>query len=421
MPARKPPAWTPQEIAILSDIYPREGLNGATNALPERSWQAIYQMAHNLRLKAPILADAPKPRLAGDRLEEAIRLREVEKWSFARIGALFGVSECGTCNAVLIALCPRKGFTPAPRDATGRLLPEGFERLRLMLRIGMKGVDIQLRLGVSAGRVAEERRRYRRDLKERGKATLPPPGTGQAYSGVKLTKARKAEVEGLLLQGWGTLKVSQKTGASKTSITRIRNRLIKRLARKGDALPGCDITGRRHEQKESSRFIRPEQVAELRRRILAREPVSRAAREIGIGGSSAYRIRDTLAAELAALGEALPIPRLPGSGPEARQASLVASWLPIGTKNIYRYRELLRDHPPAQAKAMFLAELADRQRAMVERQRAEAGRRRAETARPKTFEEKLAAVRAGATISSRIDIRKADPAMTLGGIGTAAL
>lgn len=398
MARSKPPAWTRQELAILHDVYPREGINGAVDALPGRSWTAICVMASKLQIRSPVIGKAPVPLLTGDRLEHAIARRERDGWSFARIGEELGVCESSACNAVLIALCPRKGFTPAKRDATGRLLPEGMERLKLMLRKGMKAIDIQLQLGVSASCVAEQRRRYRADLKARGKAALPPPGGGIAYSGVKLTTAQKREVEALLMQGFGAKLVSQQTGVSNTSVGRIRNRLIRRLKRRGHCLPGCDLSGRRIKQKQSTRDIPQASIAAFRQRLLDREPVRRAGNAEGIGLCRAYKLRDEFIAELAAQGEELPKPILPGRTAAGRHDP----WLPVGM--ITRHRELVREVGPVEAKAQIKAELA--------------AARKAERARPKTFEEQLAAVRNGARLVQRFTPRRADPAGTLGGVAT---
>lgn len=412
MPARKSPPWTPQETAILADIYPREGLTGAADALSDRTWHAIEQRAHKLGLKSPVVGDAPQPVLTGDRLERAILLREDEGWSFGRIAAEFGVSEAGACNAVLIALCPRKGFTPAPRDGTNRLLPEGLERLRYMLRKGLKGVDIQLRLGVSAGRVALERRRYVAELKAGSKVPLPPPGGGHAYSGVKLSRASKQEVERLLLDGLGAKKVTERTGVSNTSVGRIRNRLIKRLARKGEVLLGCDRQGRRRSAAaESNGYIHPEQRAAFRALLLDGVPVSSAAAETGIGGSSAHRIRHAFAAELAAEGQALPPPEW--RSPEGKARARAARWLPKG--QIHRFRALVVAHGLLEAKRLVLTEIA------VEREAVEAARR-IERARPKSFEEQLARVARGEVgLVAKIPLRRPDYAGTLGGVATGAL
>lgn len=401
----KSPPWTSEERAILAELYPTEGLNGVTDALPERSWCAIQQMAHKMGLKTVIVGSAPKPKLQGSRLAEAVRLREEENWSFARIGAAMGVSEAGACNAVMAELCVRKGHRPARRDRFGRLYPEEVDRLRLMLRKGLRGIEIQLRMGISAGRIAEERRRYSRELKANGKAPLPPPGGGVAYSGVKLTKAKRAEVETLFQQGLGTAKISERTGVSKTSCTRIRNRLVRRLARKGLTLTGCDARGVRHAQAESARFVTDAQRDALRALLMEQWPVARAARHVVIGNSTAYRIRDELVRDLARRGEALPPPRLPGRSREGLAHD--PHWPPIGVKQIYAFRKLLATMTFDDAKTHWCHERAEE--------------RRAEAGRPKSFEEQLEAVRAGAKIAIRQPIRKADPAYTLGGVATGSL
>lgn len=377
MPAHRTPRWTQQEIAVLEEFYPSEGVD-CVEYLPGRTWQSVHQKAHKLGLRCERATIAPSAKLTGAALEDAIRLREEEKWSFARIGAKFGVSEAAAINAVLVALCPRKGFRPAERDENGCLLPEGIERLRYALKKGLKGCDIQLRLGLSAGRIAEERRRYNRELKAAGKVLLPPPGGGAQYSGVKLARSQKQEVEELFLQGLGTQKIADRLGVSKTSCTRIRNRLIKRLKRKGETLPGCDSKGIRHQQAESIRFITVEQRDLLRAAILDRVPIRHAAITLAIGLCTAYRIRDELRAELEAHGQSLPDPVLPG---RSRPRSNNPFWPPVGTANLYAFRALLAEMPFAEARAKWSADR--RAKAQAERQR------------PKTFEEQLARLARG--------------------------
>lgn len=380
MPAPRTPHWTKAEIAIIREHYPHGGMKAVQQLLPDRSWRAIYMKAHKLGLHSDTITDAPKPKLAGDQLEEAIRLREVEGWSFARIGAHFGVVETSACNAVMIALCTRKGFTPAQRDAKGRLTAEGLERLRLALKKGWKGIDIQLHLGVSAGCVAEQRRRYNADLKARGKAPLPPAGGGAMYSGAKISREMRAAVEAAYLQGLGTPKVSGRTGISHTTCLRIRSKLIRRLKRKGECLPGCDIDGHRHVQAESTRFITDEQKTILRELLLDRMPVRRAAALAAIGSCSAYRLRDELAAEMAAQGQELPAPIRPGKVRKGQYSS--PDWPPAATGDYYAFRALLAQGLSfADAKAQWQSE-----------RRAQ---RMAEAARPKSFEEQLAAVASG--------------------------
>lgn len=371
MPARRYPRWTKEEVAILREFYPAEGARVIAR-LPARSVHSIHVKAHKLGLACHRPQAAPRHALEGEHLERAIALREKQCWSFARIGAEFGISESAACNAVLVALCPRKGYRPAERDSHGRLLPEGVERLRYALKKGLRGADIQLRLGLSASRIAEERRRYNRELKKAGKALLPPPGGGEQYSGVKLSRDQRRDVEDLFLRGLGTQKISERTGISKTSCTRIRRRLVARLRRKGQELPGCDAKGTRHVQAESIRFVTDEQKRLLRQAIMARVPVMRAARDLVIGQSTAYRIRDDLRAELASHGLPAPDPVMPGT---SYRRSASAIWPPQGPTAIYAFRELLAIMPFDEAKHRWQAA----RRAELE----------AERARPKSFEEQL--------------------------------
>ncbi|PJI89044.1 hypothetical protein DAH55_03950 [Sphingomonas koreensis] len=413
MPRAKAPAWTSEEIAVLHEIYPVGGINAVTDLLPERSWQAIFVMASRLGIRSTVVTEAPKARLQGDRLERAIVMREEQGWSFARIGAELGVSEASACNAVLIALCTRKGFRPAERDAKGRLLPEGIERLRYALRKGYKGVDIQLRLGLSAGRIAEERRRYSAELKAAGKVPLPPPGGGEAYSGVKVSRAMIAAIEAAFMEGLGTLKVHERTGASKTTILRARDRLIGRLSRKGQCLPGCDIGGKRVRYTDHFFQIPDAARAEFRRLILV-EGMSarRAGLHAGIGGSEAYRMREAIVADFEAAG--LPIPstrRLPSRGPAYRRVTAEDALLPTGKAAMAAYRQYAAAHgyPAARQK------LADDRAAA-------AAAAREEARRPKSFEEQLALVAAGkARVVANIPLRRPDPTGTLGGVATGAL
>jgi hypothetical protein len=400
MPAHRNPRWSADEVAILRAHYPLGGIKAVCERLPHRSVYSIRVKLHKLGIKCEQpQQNAPRCVLSGADLEEAIRLREDESWSFERIGARFGCSESGASNAVLNELCVRKGHTPAERDQFGRLTERGLERLRWCLKKGLKGVEIQLRLGVTASCVAEQRRRYNRELKANGKALLPPPGGGERYCGVKLTLEQKREVERLFLEGFGNARIRQRTGVSLTACTRIRARLVRRLKRKGECLPGCDLDGVRHAQLDHARHIPEEQKIRLRELILQRVPVRRAASLCGIGGSSAYRIRDELKAEL---GDAMPKPRLPGTVSKLRAEMLYAQAIP--TEHMYRYRELVRELGDAdKARAALRTEIAEAKRGL-------------------TFEQQLKLVAEGrASISEVQKITTADPAFTLGGIATGAL
>jgi predicted DNA-binding protein (UPF0251 family) len=405
------PRWTATDMALLAEHYTAGGLPAALLALPARSHMAITAQASKHGIRSPIVGDAPKAKLQGDNLTEAVRLRENLGWGFARIGAHFGISESAASNAVTIALCPIRGFRPAARDKNGRLMPAELERLRLMLRKGMKGIDIQLQMGVSAGVVAEQRRRYERDLKERGKASLPAPGNGMAYSGAKVPKAKKQEIEALYLQGYGVKKIVERVGVSNTHVLRTRSALIRRLRKKGQALPGCDINGVRFRQTEHARHIDDATIANFRNEVISGVPVARAALSVGIGTCTAYRFRDQIAAELAERGQVLPKPVRNRRG-ETQTATEAAALLPPGSIN--QFRKLCLTMPAAEAKALIITE-------KNAEQLAEEKRRRIEASRPLTFEQQLARVRAGAGLVAAFVPRKADHDFTLGGVGSGML
>lgn len=408
----RPAAWSQQEDAILDEIYPREGLAGVIDLLPERSHHAIQQRAHKRGVRSVAVNDVPTPVLGGEDLEEAIRLHDAG-WRIATIARL-GYKESATTNALLIAQCARKGFRPADRDGTGRLTAESFDRLRYMLKKGLKQVDTQLRLGVSASTVSRERQRYNADLASREKAALPPPGNGEQYSGVKVPTAVKRQAEALFLEGFGSKIVADRTGISVPSAKRLRNRMVKRLARKGQSLPGCDLTGRRTAPAKASRhFIPDSTIVDLRRRLIEGEPVAHIAKALGIGSCGAYRQRDLFAAELAAQGQTLPKPIRLGRSDAYRARAIEGRWLPAG--RTHEFRALAHDHGHDEGKRLFLARLEDERRT-------EAAARAAERARPKSFEEQMARLARGeAQLVSNAPLRRPDPSMTLGGIATGAL
>lgn len=411
--ATRAPSWTSEEIAILIDVYPREGINGAADALPERSKHAIEQRAHKLGLRSPIRNDAPKPVLDGDRLERAIALYE-SGTSFMGVAREMGCSPCAATNAILMALCPRRGYRPATRDATGRLTAESKERLRYMLKKGLKAVDIQLRLGVSAACVAEERRRYNRDLASRDKAPLPPPGAGEQYCGVRIPAPRRRAVEAAFLQGFGAHVASRQTGVSVTTVKKIRRALVARLAKKCETLPRCDASGKRVAAPIASLHHIPEgSVAAFRARLMAGEPVRHAARAEGIGSCGAYRLRDALRDELAAEGRSLPEPIRLGRGRAQRARGAEADWLPQG--RMQEFRVLVHEHGQDEAKRLMLERIADERRDA-------AATLAADRARPKTFEEQLARIARGEVgLVDKVPLRRPDYAGTLGGIASAAL
>lgn len=407
----RPLSWTRAELKWLRENYEQFGRAGCAERMG-RTRSAVGVMPSRLNLRTAVTNHARRPSLAGAELEEAIRLHEEQGWGFEQIGRKFGYCETAVSNAVLIALCPLKGYRPAERNEYGRLMPEEIERMRLMLRKGLKGVEIQLRMGVSAACVSEQRRKYRADLKARDKAPLPPPGNGEQYSGARYSKAKRRAVEDVFLQGFGSARASKITGVSKTVCIRIRAALVKRLARKGECLPGCDIKGRRTAQLPGLRNIHPAQVDALKRMMADGIPVRRAASMAGIGHCSAYRIRDELNTERAAQGKP-PIAANQWRTAAGKKAAKAAEWLD-GAADILRFRALIIE-------LGYDAAIPAMKRAIRERDDAARAAREAERIRPKTFEEQLAAVRAGAAIAIRQPIRKADPAFTLGGVATGAL
>ncbi len=406
----KAPPWSSEEIAILIDVYPRGGLDEASDALPERSWGALTMMASKLGLRSALFGQGRVASLAGEPLEAAILEREDLGWSFERIGKAHGVCETAAQNAVLIALCPRKGFSPAERDANGKLLPDGRERLRVMLRQGRKGVDISLELGISVARIAMERREMNADLVGKGHAALPPPGNGERYSGAKIAGDVHAQVDALLMQGYGAPRIAEWTTVSKTHVQRRRLKLVRRLARRGECLAGCDAAGKRIAYKDSAAAVAEVQKDILRAELMKGTPVARAAKIAVIGASYAYDYRDQLQAELARAGRTLPpIKRL---GRKAEAIDRALDWLPRKKKNLILYRRFLIEAGGDQdeAKRRTIAVLMPKPVAVPK------------VKRIYTFEEQLERVARGEVgLVANIPLRRPGYAGTLGGIASAAL
>jgi hypothetical protein len=370
--------WTNEEENLLREHYSSLGAN-----IPElaqhRSQGAIHMKAHKLGLERIGASQGRQMKLTGEALEEAIKLRQHEGWSYAKIGKHFGITETSASNAILIALCARNGHTPAQRHPNGRLTDEGIARLRYALRKGLKGVEITLRLGVSAACVAEQRKRYSKELKASRKAPLPLHGNDQHYSGRKLSKAEKSQVEQLFQKGYGAPKISAITGISKTSCQRIRAKLIARLARKKQTLTGCTRKGKRTDVLHSTAMIPQHSKEMLRAMLLDRLPVSRAAAICGVGASSAYKIRDQLALELQSNGDDLKRPVFPGR--TRSNASQSQYWPPSGRKEFIAFRTLLETKTFDDAKACFID--------------TKQSKRKAEHASPRSFDETLRLVGEG--------------------------
>ena len=144
MPARRNPDWSRAEIALLREHYPNGGLKVALEYLPSRSWHSIHMKAQKLRIRCDmtkVCGGERRCKCAGADLDTALKLRS-QGWSMAKIGAHLGFAESTITNAVLIHDCVAKGYTPAERYPNGRLTPAARERLRWMLKKGLKGVEI---------------------------------------------------------------------------------------------------------------------------------------------------------------------------------------------------------------------------------------------------------------------------------------
>ena len=342
--------------------------------------------------------------LHGPLLDRAVHLFDVDGLSMEAVAREIGMGAPTVQNAVYAALCVKRGYRPAERDGNGYLTTEGRDRLREMLRKGMKHVDIQLRLAVSASTVSNERRLYSADLKARGKRPLPLPNNGAAYSGLRITKDQRKAVEQHLLTGLGSVKVAALTGVSKTVCVRVRLKLVARLKRKGEVLAGCDRNGKRIKLVDQACRVPDADVARLKALILDRVPVKRAALMSNIGSCTAYRIRDELRDELTARGETLPgikkLGRNHGPIADAR-----ASWIPAGRRNFVLYRAKLVE---ADGNAVLARKLTVR--AIAERD-----------GEDPFLAEQIDRMKRGAGLVERFDYRRSDPSMTLGGVSAGLL
>ncbi len=213
------------------------------------------------------------------------------------------------------------------------------------------------------------------------------------------------------MNGHGAPRIATMTGVSKTHVQRRRRKLITRLKRKGECLPGCDASGRRIAYKDSLANVSDTQKKIVRVELMRGTPVARAAKIAVIGSSFAYKLRDELKDELERAGKALPpIKRLGRVKAEAVDRQL--DWLPKGRTNLILYRRFLAevDGDTALARRRTIAALMPATLPVPRLNR------------PLTFEEQLARIASGqAKIIDKIPLRRPDYAGTLGGIATAAL
>lgn len=417
----KKPPWSNRELKVLRTVYVEQGLEAAATLLPGRARKSIYVQANRLGLKT-----RHRPARHGIYRKLAAQALELRKngLSYRAIGEHLGMCAAAATNAVLAAECLAAGHRPLERGPDGRIAAAGRERIRLMLRKGLKHRDIQLRCGIAAATVTRERRLYEKELKERRMAPLPPPGGGERYSGARIPAAMKREVERLYLEGWGAGKISDRTGVSRSQVLRIREKLVARLKRKGECLPGCDRKGRRVKMRDHLRSIPEGTIEKLRGLLMEGCSVRSAAFECVVGLCRAYKEFHKLEAELAAAGKTMP--RDNWRHGSKREKSRASAPLPGGSWAIDRYRALLRQMPPDEARAQVIGEYRARHASELEeierRRRLEEARRRHEANRPKTFDEQIAALAAGkGRLVQKMVVRRPDPDGTLGGIATGML
>jgi hypothetical protein len=344
----------PTLTRVLATVYTSEGLLAARALLPGRSEGAIYTEANRLGFACA----APRVRLGSyqELSEEVWHLRKTEKLGFAAIGVMLGCCEAQASNAFFYAECIRAGHTPIERGPHGNLLDAGRQRLRVMLRKGWTHRKIQEWTGAPASMISRERKLYDQDLRTKGLAPLPPVGGGLRYSGAKIPTTVRREVERLYLEGFGTKNITVKTGVSNTHCLRTRTRLIKRLKRKGQCLPGCDADGKRRVFKEHLRHIPQASVDNMRALLLTGEvSILEAARQSIVSSASGYKIYHSLKRELEAKGE--PMPAHNWRHGTRRDRARVQAALPTGQRWFIRHHVLmLEGMTSAEAQAQVRSE-----------------------------------------------------------------
>lgn len=381
-------AWSPAEIKILHTVYVKEGLLAAMKAMPGRSDGSIFQKAHKLGLHTE--AQGYPQGSYKDFSEQAWLLRHEEKLSYTSIGEVLGCCEANATNAVLYAECIKAGHRPIERMPGGKLAPAGRDRLRLMFRKGWTHREIQERTGTPAATLTRERKLYAAYLKANGLAPLPPIGGGLRYSGARIPRAEARKVEQLYLEGYGTKTITRMTSVSNTHCLRTRDRLIKRLKRKGQCLPGCDEKGVRRIFKGHAAHVPTALFNELTRLVLAGETVARAADLVGIGRPTAYQHYEAIKAEAAKRGEPLPQPqwRSLRARPKIRAFHGKPEFI------IY-YRHYRETGSIADARELAFAEIDQAKRDALLAIQAERVRLQEERRRPKSIEEQIRLIEQG--------------------------
>jgi uncharacterized protein YerC len=222
MPRLKSPTWTPVDVATLSEVYSRAGIVAARDALPHRSWHDLKRKALELGLGTPQTGEVNAPRLEGSLLDEAVQLHEAG-WGFARIGRRLGFPDTTISNLVLISMCTRRGFTPAPRDERGWLTAEGQKQVKQMIADGVPTGEIQLRLGVNASAVSMYRRGLSGGTGSLDLANANIPGrSGTGKRARRLRVSERAAIADMLRGGWADRHIILTLGLPMRSVQVIR-------------------------------------------------------------------------------------------------------------------------------------------------------------------------------------------------------
>ena len=304
--------WTRREEEIVCRFYAK-GVDEVAALLPGRTVEAIRLRAVRLGVAAPTPRGLRQP-CAGEDRDAIIALHD-QGMGYTAIARTLGLDPQAVSNAVLITACERAGFTPAQRDASGGLLAAEVSRINAFIREGLPNVEIQRRMAVSAACVSH----YRRRLKKAGEQ-VTPTGQGLRYGGTRYPDDVRSQVELHFMQGYGAAKVAELAGVSTTFAKKFRLKLVDRLARKGECLPGCDSTGRRVAVKESASFVTDQQKVDLQWLWLHGWAVAPAAIRLGIGRSTAYKIVQALKDDLIVQGRAFPRTLSPAERPDLGHA-----------------------------------------------------------------------------------------------------
>lgn len=394
--------WTHREEEIVCRFYAR-GVEEVAALLPGRTVEAIRQRAVRLGVAGGTPAGLRQPCASEDR--DAIIGLHDQGMGYEAIARILGVKPQAVSNAVLAIECERAGFTPAQRDAAGGLLRHEVERIRAFIREGLPNVEIQRRMAVSAPCVSN----YRRRMKQAGEA-IAPAGQGLRYAGTRYDNDVRLQVDHHFMQGYGAAKVADLAGVHVSFAKKRRRKLVESLARKGECLPGCDITGRRVAVKQSSRFVTDQQKVDLQWLWLNGWAVAPAARHLGIGGSSAHKIIQTVKEQLIAQGKPFPKTLAPhqrpqlghAAPPKAKPIALRPRPAPVATMPaLKRAPTVIAPPPPVTAAPLMPPPPPPRRRL--------------------SFEEQLARIAAGAGLVPTFKPTRAITEATLGGVGSALL